>query len=466
MLEKVRKTVRNYQLLVKGDKVVAAVSGGPDSVCLLKVLTLLADEYRLELLIAHLNHGMRGEESDRDEAFVRSLGKDLDLRVETGKVDIPGLLKGGGISPEDLCRIERYRFLSEVCRQHQFTKVALGHHRNDRVETVLMNFLRGSGAEGLKGFSPSRGGIYVRPLFDLSRAEILDFLRSAGLRYAIDSTNNSEDYLRNRLRRHLIPWIEKHYNPGFSENLISMSEILASENAYMKEAAENVLRRWGIETNKREIRIGIEDLLSCHPALQKRIAMILLLKLTPSEKGIGYRHITSVLDLAGGSNPSGSLDLPFNIHVRRDYGSLVFTKTDLRGRSRAVPEGGFFYSVQIPGVLELTNLGTRLRFELTIANGSEKKPVDLRQVFMDYDKISFPLAVRNMEPGDRIRPFGMTGRKKLSDLFIDLKIPRFNRSRLPILVDREEVLWIPGIGLSEKVRTTPKTRKILKAEII
>ena len=463
MLEKVKKIIRDYNLLVPGDSVVVAVSGGADSVCLMRILSDLAGECRLKLLIAHMNHAMRGAESDRDEAFVRDLGRDLGIAVETKKMDIPALLKNAKMSPEDLCREERYRFLSEVCRKHQFTKIALGHTLNDRVETVLMNFLRGSGIEGLKGFSPCRGGLYIRPLFDVTRQEVLDFLLQSRISYVTDSSNASDDYLRNRLRNTLIPLLEAQYNPQLSANLITMSDILSLENDYMKSAAETVLRQCQFASDGNELRLDIGKFRACHPALQRRVAKMLLLKLTPAEKGIGFRHIGSVMNLVNGDNPSGTLDLPYGIQVRRDYELLIFAGKKGEG---SAPENSFLYPVSIPGVLTLPQWNVTFRFELSEGPGQEAYGADPNRVYMDYDKISFPLAVRSMEPGDRIQPFGMIGRKKISDVLIDLKISRFRRSRLALLVDRDEVLWVPGIKLSEKVRTTPDTGKILKAEII
>ena len=328
MLEKVRQTIRKHGLLEIGDRIVAAVSGGPDSICLLRILLLLASDYRLELLIAHMNHGMRGEESDRDERFVEKIASGLNLTFESIKVDIPALLKAEGGSAEDVCRRERYRFLERVRGEHAFTKIALGHHREDQVETVMMNLIRGSGLGGLRGFSPFRAGHWIRPLFDLTRGEIFNFIKSEKLDHIFDSTNESDSYLRNRLRRHLIPLIERDCNPRFSEGIFRMAEIVAVEDDYMKGVAEAFLRAGGIEPNGREMRVDIKNLLSCHPAVQRRAVKSMLVALTPEEKGIGYQHVLSVLKLAEGDNPGGSLNLPLGIHIRREYDRLVLIRND------------------------------------------------------------------------------------------------------------------------------------------
>lgn len=469
MLEKIRQTVRKYRLLEIGDRVVAAVSGGPDSVCLLRILLLLASDYRLKIMVAHMNHGMRGEESDRDESFVRKIASDLDLPFETVKVDIPALLKAEGGSAEDVCRRQRYRFLERVSAEHAFTKIALGHHRDDQVETILMNLIRGSGPEGLKGFSPFREGRWIRPLFEITRDEIFAFLKSEKLDHIVDSTNESDLYLRNRLRRHLIPRIERDCNPRFSEGLLRMSDIVAVEDDYMQGVTEDLLRSWGIEPNGREMRVDIDSLLSCHPAVRRRAVKSMLVALTPEEKGIGYRHVLSVLELAEGDNPGGSLNLPLGIHIRREYGRLVLVRKDSEkeGGRTVCEKVHFSHDVEIPGILDAPLPGLKLRFELIDSSGEPTPELknNSRAIFLDCDKITFPLTLRSIHPGDRIRLAGV-GRKKISDVLIDAKVPRHERNRKALLVDAEGVLWIVGMRWSDRAEERGGARKILKAEII
>lgn len=470
MLEKVRQTIRKHGLLEIGDRIVAAVSGGPDSICLLRILLLLASDYRLELLIAHMNHGMRGEESDRDERFVEKIASGLNLTFESIKVDIPALLKAEGGSAEDVCRRERYRFLERVRGEHAFTKIALGHHRDDQVETVMMNLIRGSGLGGLRGFSPFRAGHWIRPLFDLTRGEIFNFIKSEKLDHIFDSTNESDSYLRNRLRRHLIPLIERDCNPRFSEGIFRMAEIVAVEDDYMKGVAEAFLRAGGIEPNGREMRVDIKNLLSCHPAVQRRAVKSMLVALTPEEKGIGYQHVLSVLKLAEGDNPGGSLNLPLGIHIRREYDRLVLIRNDSGKKGgRPVHEKiRFSHTVEIPGVLDAPSPGLKLRFEIIDASRKSTCALknDSRMIYVDYAKIAFPLTLRSIKPGDRIRLAGAAGRKKISDVLIDAKVPRYERERKALLADAEGVLWIVGMRWSDKARTTKGAQKILKAEII
>jgi tRNA(Ile)-lysidine synthase len=469
MLDKIKGTVRKYDLLSMGDRVVVAVSGGPDSVCLLKLLTMLVAEYRLELLLAHLNHGMRGVESDRDEDFVRTLGETLHLEVVSKKIRIPELLKGG-VSAEDLCREERYKFLIKVCKDKGFTKIALGHHQDDQVETVLINILRGTGMEGLKGILPNRKGIFIRPLFEVRRSEIAEFIKKEKLTTVIDSSNESDQFLRNRLRRNLIPLIEKDYNPAFSDNMSRMAEIAALENDYLKQAVDRVLEKWGLDKALEKMKVDIASLLSCHPALQRRIVKTVVLRLTPGEKGISYAHVRSVLDLAAGDSPSGRLDLPFGIRIYREYGSLLFSRRNTNRTDLLSPEkAGFCMEAVIPGIIDLP-VGFKIKFEMMRKEDWEKTGGRLkdrsRLILFDYDRLSFPLVIRNVLPGDRIRPAGMTGTKKISDFFIDAKIARFRRPQIPLLVDRDSVLWIIGMRLSDKAMVTEGTKRILKVEII
>lgn len=466
LTEKVRDTIEKYRLLEKGDRVVIAVSGGPDSVCLLNILALLAEEYGLALLAAHLNHGLRGAESDRDEAFVRRLCSELGIPLESRLVRIANIRRKECL--EEICREERYKYLAAVCRNNRFTRIALGHNLDDRVETILMNFLRGSGPEGLKGFMPMRDGIYIRPLFNTTRQEILDFLSSMKLPYVVDSSNESESYLRNRLRRRLIPELKRRYNPALPETVIRMSEIMRQEDEFIKKTAHEVLSGWDASQNGDEVIIPLSELLKCHEALRMRIIREILIRLSPSKKGVSYRHVASILDLVKGRKPAGRLDLPFRLEARRDYDRLIILRrSGPLGRKKRPESAGaasFRYPVEIPGSLRIAEAGMTIRFDFV-----DVMPASLNAgntVYMDFEKMVFPLEVRNFRPGDRIQPFGMSGTKKVKDFFIDEKIPRARRRCMPLLVDRESVLWIVGRRLSEKIRVTNGTNEILRAEII
>ena len=459
MLKKVKETIIKHNMLDKGGRVIVAVSGGPDSVALLKALHIISDEYHLFLIAAHFNHGLRGDESDSDESFVKNLSKSMGVVFESGYVDIPSLIKKKGGSTEVICRNERYKFLEDIQKKYRADKIALGHNLGDQAETVIIKFLRGSGMEGLRGILPVRDSIYIRPLISVTREEILNFLKKEDVKYVTDSSNTEDTYLRNRIRGRLIPELMENYNPRLVENLGRMANIIRTEDDYIKMTVEEILESWNINRSEGEIRIKLPELVKLHKAIQWRIVKTLLQNYSPSKKGIGYIHVKSVMDLVEGDNPSGTLNLPFYLEVRREYDLIILSK------KKPDTDSTFCYGVEIPGSVDIKELGITVQFHLI----DNVPPINFNAnstVLMDYEQISFPLTIRNVKSGDRFQPFGMNGTKKLKSFFIDEKIPKNRRRKIPILADQKSVLWIMGTRLCERVKITDKTRKVVKVEIV
>ncbi|MDD5234335.1 MAG: tRNA lysidine(34) synthetase TilS [Syntrophales bacterium] len=467
MIEKVTKTIKKYSLLKKGDRVIAAVSGGADSVCLLKVLAALSREWELGLLAVHVNHGLRGEEADRDELFVNTLCGEMGIPFE--RRGMSPKTEPGRRYPEELCREERYRLLLEVLKERGFDRIAVGHHMDDLAETVLMNLLRGSGPEGLRGFLPAREGIFIRPLYHLNREEILAYLENTGASFVRDSSNEDEGYARNRVRRFLIPFLQREFNPRLVEAFSRTADVLHLENECLKEIAKEAMADWGIQlpagVPEAGVRIPLSPFRNCHEAVQRRIIREILAQWIPGLRGIGHAHIQSVVSLTGSNDPGAHLDLPHGVIASREYGEMVL-KAGKAGKAGKV-ENGFRCAVSIPGEAVIPGSGKKLVFELLANNGEKCNYSDqINRAYLDFDILKPPLEVRSPLPGDRIQPFGMAGTKKLQDLFTDLKLPRLKRRSVPLLVDRESVLWAAGIRLSERARVTADTKSILKVEII
>lgn len=443
---------------------IVAVSGGPDSLALLKAMTMISDEYGLVLVTAHLNHGLR-READDEEQFVRRVSLEMGIAVESAKTDIHALKRRTKRSIEEICRETRYRFLNEVAVKHTAHAIALGHTLNDQVETVLMNFLRGSGPEGLKGMLPARDSLYIRPLLDISREEILSFIEFHKLPYITDVSNKENIYLRNRIRNVLIPLL-KEYNPNLEKSLSNMAEIMRLEDDHMKIVARAILSEWNIMGGKDEVVISVDALKRHHEAVQNRIIKELLRQFTPGGQGIGYAHIKAVMDLCLSDQPSGSLDLPHAIVVVRTYDSL-FISTQVKGKRGSVREKQekIFYEAAIPGTVHVVELGKTMQFEFV------KEPFRIHTLgdntaFMDYERIFPPVIIRTVQPGDRIQPLGMRGTKKIKSYFIDEKVPLKVRKKTIIVSDRDSVIWIAGMRMSERVKISDKTRNILKVEIV
>lgn len=318
MLKRVKQTIAEGALLERGDHLLIAVSGGPDSVALLWTLVLLTREYRLQMTAAHLNHGLRGAEAEADETFVQSLCAGMGINCISRTVDI-GTRQKGGRSLEDVSREERYRFLAETAQHCGANKIATGHQRDDQAETVLIHLLRGCGLEGLRGILPLRDGRIIRPLLHVGREEILAFLHREGLPYMTDSSNLSPRFLRNRIRHQLLPELTARFNPSIVRGLSHTAEVIRREDDYLQETVRQILNRWGIPPGEGDIRVPLADFLGLHPALQGRVIKQLLGSATRSGKGFGYRHIEAVLALARRPHRhKASLDLPGWVCAEKD----------------------------------------------------------------------------------------------------------------------------------------------------
>lgn len=475
MMTKVRRTIERHRLLRKGDRIIAAVSGGPDSVAMLRILKGLSEKgYGLTLTVAHLNHGLRGSESDREEQFVRELCASLAVPFHGRRADMAAAVRRGGGSLEEACRRERYAFFEELRIGERMDRVALGHHLDDQAETVLMRFLRGSGTEGLKAMAPLRDGVYIRPLIEVTRREILSYLAREGTAFMEDSSNERDIFLRNRIRRELLPFLIKEYNPRLVENLGRMTEIIRLEDDFIQGIAEGLLHRWREDDTDGTIRIPLEEWRPLHEALRRRLVKTILLGLSPRKQGIGYRHVDAVMKVVEGNNPGAVLDMPFRVRVGREYGRLFFEKKKevpqgstggrekKRDGGKREKTGGVIANV--PGTIHIPEWGKTLSFSY-VEKSSAGGGTD-RSVFVDPGRIYFPLEVRARLPGDRMEPLGMGGKtKKVQDIFVDEKISRHRRDKIPLVVDRESVIWIPGVRLSGRVAVTERTGRVLKIEI-
>lgn len=477
MLKKVKKTIQEYTMLNPGERIGIAVSGGPDSIALLHCMAALSLDYDLTLQVLHLNHGIRDREADGEEEFVRNLCHSMKIPFDSRKISIPALRSGGRGSLEDIGRRERYRYFEAAANTYELNKVALGHNLNDQAETIIMKLLRGSGLEGLKGMLPVRSGRYIRPLIEITRTEILQFLEREDKAYVIDSSNKEDIYLRNKVRNRLIPRLQE-YNPKLIENIDTLSRILRVENEFIERSVWDLLSKWNVNPADEEITVHIPAFNSIHSALQFRLMKMLLKDGLWPKKEITYVHVKSVIDLMGGDNPNGVLHLPAGVTVAREYENLTVMK------GRHTPAGivdsashknkkhikddkwnvnDYYYNVNIPGCVKIREAGLSISFDLVDVSGIAFTAD--RTSFIDFDAVEFPLVVRNMKPGDRIQPLGLKGTKKVKSVFIDMKVPRDRRRKIPLLVDQRSVLWIPGITLNDRVKITNNTEKVIKAEI-
>ncbi len=455
MINKIKQTIKKYSLLKNGETVVVALSGGADSCALLWSMMDLSEVYDLKIIVAHFNHGLRSEESDGDEAFCCKLAQQYGLAFTAEKMRHMSIPKGK--SPEEFFRQERYRFLDKVASNYGASKIALGHHLNDQAETVLINILRGSGLDGLKGFLPMRENRYIRPLMEVSRSEISDFLDEVGVQYRKDSSNTSCIYLRNRIRRDLIPCLKEKYNPQIEQNLARMAEIICRDDEFLNGCVNEIMNSPNIHKKPDEVSFSAAYFKMLHAALGYRLLKALLEYLTPNGKGFSSAHIQSLADLVLKSATGKSISLPYRLQAQKEYDRIVirFDKAEVKK--------DYEYRMIVPGTLDLEE--RRLNVSAKRAMMDEVDFNRMNRLYFDGDKIKEPLIIRNRRNGDWFEPLGTKGSQKIKKLFIDRKIPKPERNRIALMADQESVIWIENMHLSERVKVSPETNNVLILDI-
>ncbi len=324
LLAKIEKTART--MFLHDDSVLIGVSGGPDSVALLTLLTRLAPKFSLKLGIAHLNHCLRGEDSDNDQMFVADLAKRLNLPCYIAKEDVSAYQKTHKLSLEEAGRQVRYAFFEKIRTEHHFDKIALAHHAGDNAELILMYLLRGSGTLGLSGIPPQRDGKIVRPMLNISRLEIMNFLSRENLPYCSDNSNNDTKFLRNKIRHELIPILQE-YNPNISQALNRLSVILRSEEEWMQSEIENIFEDCVAEITENRISLDIAKLKQYLIAVQRRLVRKVISMLKGDTRRISFEHVESVLFLSENTTGSDkSIHFPDRIRVEKNRYSLIFAK--------------------------------------------------------------------------------------------------------------------------------------------
>jgi len=458
----------------KDDTLLVAVSGGPDSVALLSLLLSVRDTLGVALHVAHLDHGTRGREGEEDAAFVADLAQEEGLPLHRRRVDVPALLEEEGGSLEALARRERYRFLEEARRIAGARWIVTGHTANDQVETFLMNLLRGAGPRGLGGMLPVGPGPMCRPLLGTWRNEILEYLEVEELPYRVDSTNSNLSLTRNRIRHLLLPAVEHEFGPHVLRTLARESQLMNELDEFLSLEADRSLR--GItcpeETAPREveIRLKVEGLATLHRTLQRSVLRAAIEDLAGGLGDLTLAHVDSILDLVQRTEGTGSVSLPNDLEVRREYDRLVLRTTE--GAEAAPPPP------EMSPPLDLERTGEvrwgPMRLHWRVAGTRE---VELGEWLDAPSRTCFdmegpvpPVYLRAWQPGDRLQPMGMEGSQKLSDLLINRKVPRHLRTWVPLLCDNggpedgERILWVVGQRRSRHAPVNPDTSQVVLFE--
>lgn len=454
MLEIVRKTILKYSMFSPGDAVLVAVSGGPDSISLLHALWTMRKELGVSLSVAHLNHGIRGKEADSEAEFVQEFGKRLELPVKVEKVDLKAIKTKMKTSMQEAARHVRYDFLRRIAQETGANKIAIAHTADDQVETMLLNIIRGTGIDGLCGIPPVREEI-VRPLIDVSRAEILEYLEANSLPYRTDPTNLAPTYMRNRVRLQLIPLLESRFNKNVKGSLLSLAEVARAEADFARTETEKAYRRLASEAEGGVV-LRVEDLLELHEALARRTLRMAIEQVKGDLRDIELRQVETILDHARREEeftltlPSGEVQVELRGGVLRVF--LPETPPEL--------PPPFERALEMPGRTPLEMLGLEISAEFG-QPGARFSDVSAGAV-LDVEKLRGELVARSWREGDRMTPLGMHGSKKLHDMFVDAKIPRWERHNIPVIADDEKIVWVPGLSISELAKVDESTRRIVR----
>lgn len=461
LLLRVRSETAGESWRAAGRTVVAAVSGGPDSMVLLHLLKAMAETDGFRVVAAHVNHRFRGAEADAEEELVKRTAEAWGVPCETAAIDVPAYIAETGLNPQEAAREKRYEFLRDVARRSGAETIALGHHADDQAETVLMRLLRGSGIAGLAGIPMKRKENeleLIRPLLRITKYELLEYGKRNSVPYAFDSSNADRHYLRNAIRLDVLPMLES-FNPQVRASLVRLSEMARIENDYMELEARKALARTAIRSGD-GWAVDRGRFRGLHVALQRRLIKLILNYAEPSRFSFDYERIEEAAAAIVAEAPSVvKVDIGSGWILSREY------ETAYIGPERPAA-GSFAYGVPGPECgVNVPEANAVFRFSRIV--GPVTSPPDSRwEAFFDEESLEFPLAVRNRRPGDRFEPLGLNGSKKVQDMFVDSKVPKWRRDRLPLLVDASgRILWIPGLRRSRFALPSEKAGPVVRVRV-
>jgi tRNA(Ile)-lysidine synthase len=504
----VKETIQKHSLIEAGTKVLAAVSGGADSVCLLYILKSISEGLHFTLEAVHVNHQLRGKESDEDEQYVRNLCDKLGIKVHVFKLNIREIAREKRMSIEEAAREERYRVFRQLAEEIGADVISVAHNRNDQAETILLNIIRGTGLEGLKGMS-YRNGPVIRPLLDIPRKEIELFCRNENLYPRVDSSNLDVTYTRNKVRLRILPYIGSVMGTDAVNAIVRMSELLDCDNEYLEICAKTEFNRAVLEKNAAVVKIDLDYAVKLHQAVLSRVIRHCILELTGMLKGIGQKHIFDVLELIRRGKTGNEIHLPRGIVVKRSYTTMDFALRDKDyAKEKKVEEAGptedspesikqkptseselgtqHEFELNIPGETQLCAFGISIKAGIASKNSEEgtagkccesyykekkheknkyKEDKNSLVQYFDYDLLNTGIKIRTRRNGDRISPRGFKGTKKLKKYFIDRKIPREERDNILLIAKDDVIVWAVELETNEKFKVTDRTRNILKLEV-
>jgi tRNA(Ile)-lysidine synthase len=452
MFKRFSKTVSENNLLGKGESVLIGLSGGPDSVALLHLLTRLREKLKLRLTAIYVNHRIRKRAALAEEKFCQGLCDKYGIELDIVTEDIPALARKNKKGLEETAREFRYEVYELLAAEDGHDKIALGHHADDRAETILFRIIRGTGPAGLAGI-PIKRDKYIRPLFEFTKVEILAYLKKHRLDFCLDKSNLKTDFSRNFIRNRLLPLIRDKLNPRFDIALLNLSEIIRSEEDYLEQiTAKNVKKTVNI-TAGGKFEVALEPFKGYALCLKRRILRFCLMNLSGQSQAPDKEVIDRLIRLDRKTHA-----LPGGLQAVLTSDKLVIYKRSKTSGTEA--ELNFNESLRPDGL----NLQFRARRVLkkNIALNRQKRS---RKVTLDEARVKLPLVVRAIRAGDRFRPLGMAGNKKVGDYLTDKKVPSVYRDEIPVVCDGEGIIWVVGYEIADRVKIDHQTKKVITIEV-
>ena len=456
LADRVAASVQAQALIPRGGRVVAAVSGGGDSVALLHLLAELAERSLLTLAgVAHVNHRLRRPASDEDERFCRDLARRFGVPCLVESVAVADVARSRRVSVELAGHHVRHAFFARAAAELEAGRVALGHTIDDQAETVLLRLIRGAGAAGLSGMRP-RAGVLVRPLLGVGRAELRRYLADGGVPFREDASNADLRVPRNRVRHELLPHL-RTYSPRIVEALARQADIARADEAWLSYRANQAAADL-VSQERGFVELDAAGLAALPPALARRVARDALARVEPRRREVGFDAIERVRRTAAGG--PARTDVP-GCRVERAAGRVRLVPR--RGRAGPAPRPGFAYRLAIPGEIAVPEAGVRVRAEVVEAAAGARGDGGGGRTALVALPAAAPLVVRSWRFGDRYRPLGLGGRsRKLQDLFVDRKVPRDERTRIPLVLDADgRVIWVVGFGIGHDFRAGEGDESVL-----
>lgn len=464
IIKKVRETINKYRMLIQGDHVLVGLSGGPDSVCLLTILHKLKSEFGIHISAAYIDHGLRPDEIPYEIEQCEDICSSMNIPFTTKPIDVKSYIKEKKLNKQEAARELRYNALDEIAAEKAANKIALGHNANDQAETIIMRLFRGTGPSGLSGIPPIRSqksGVkgqkvdLIRPLIEIERSAIEDFLATEGIGFAVDSSNLKRNYLRNKIRHLIIPEARK-INMDVVKALSRTADIFRDEERYFEILVTKTLMKLITRKTDNAIELFLGPLETMDTVILRRVLRRAIDE-TKGLHGIGFIHVEEIMSLIKSGKSGDRIYLPKDIRVIKGYSTILITSEK--------PTKLGAYVIDGPG--ETIVKESSIVLHSAIMSIDEVKDYgDAQKIaVLDADKVHFPMTIRGRLQGDFFYPLGFGKKKKLQDYFVDEKIPRDERDAIPLLISGNNIVWVIGYRLDERYRVDKDTERVLKFEV-